>query len=658
MAEGRGRWLLSGMLIFWTWSTLMMSVRVWAKVNVKRWGTDDYFITAAYLVSTLDVAASFWAAQHGYGLTLSSVADSVHGQIEKALFAQQQLYIAAMTLCKVSAALFLVRLSASKSHTASALAVAVLAVVWGALSMIAVGLRGRLDRPWATVDGSSDMHIRWTIVEMLGIVIETLIFGVAFMLASGVHISWRKRSVLLAAFAVRLILIPIAIVRICFLAPHLNHDPTLTNVVPHIITEAALHFAVISASITSLRPFLRTLHLDYTVGSKGSREHATQSTGPLAGHSRNRSLLQSCNSVESGGDLCDVIADHFDNYDCAALAREAVPVEELVRSGEMHREAAHRKAKGLIHRRATYPTAETKVCRQLRDIILSRGVPGVCHWIKRIKILVKFSEENKPGPSDNVNVLIQGPRGPVNLLIKSVVEKPGLFSARASMLDAYGSECFFINELDGISLNVAEPMGRKSSAGSWLLEGITILAECYETNLHVRLDKHAHMDMWYQYSPENSPGQTITAFDLEYRDWGIPACLEINRLAYEFTLANEDWAGTWDKLAFKIGNSTEIQLGEALTLGSTKRGTIDLKKAFGKDTVDIRHLNRIQMLDAYGTNGNGDKWKFGITFNATCTSGPYEMVMNKYQSVDKWVGHLENQPAWHGSVAYSDWRAP
>lgn len=37
------------MMIFWTWSSLMMMVRVWAKVNVKRWGSDDYFVAAAFV---------------------------------------------------------------------------------------------------------------------------------------------------------------------------------------------------------------------------------------------------------------------------------------------------------------------------------------------------------------------------------------------------------------------------------------------------------------------------------------------------------------------------------------------------------------------------------------------------------------------------------
>jgi hypothetical protein len=47
--------------------------------------------------------------------------------------------------------------------------------------------------------------------------------------------------------------------------------------VPHIRTEIALHFSVISAPITSLRPFLRTFHLNYTVDSKGASKYGTRS---------------------------------------------------------------------------------------------------------------------------------------------------------------------------------------------------------------------------------------------------------------------------------------------------------------------------------------------------------------------------------------------
>lgn len=105
----------------------------------------------------MDVGASFWAAQRGYGLPLSMIPDSMHSQIAKALFSQQQFYILAMGLCKISATMFLICLSTSDTHTMPSYAVIVATVVWTVASMLVVCLRGKLDSPWSTMDGSWDM---------------------------------------------------------------------------------------------------------------------------------------------------------------------------------------------------------------------------------------------------------------------------------------------------------------------------------------------------------------------------------------------------------------------------------------------------------------------------------------------------------------------
>lgn len=65
--------------------------------------------------------------------------------------------------------------------------------------------------------------------------------------------------------------------RLYYLASSYNTDPTYTSIVPHIATEAALHFSVVSASITSLRPFLRSFHQDYTIDSKSASKHSVRS---------------------------------------------------------------------------------------------------------------------------------------------------------------------------------------------------------------------------------------------------------------------------------------------------------------------------------------------------------------------------------------------
>jgi hypothetical protein len=48
-ADNHGNWLLCAMLIIWVWSLLIFFVRVWAKLSVKRWGSEDYTVTVAFV---------------------------------------------------------------------------------------------------------------------------------------------------------------------------------------------------------------------------------------------------------------------------------------------------------------------------------------------------------------------------------------------------------------------------------------------------------------------------------------------------------------------------------------------------------------------------------------------------------------------------------
>jgi hypothetical protein len=62
-------------------------------------------------------------------------------------------------------------------------------------------------------------------------------------------------------------LIPVVVVRLFYLSPSENSEPTVTSIIPNIITEAALELCLISACITSLKPFLQPVHSGYMVTS-------------------------------------------------------------------------------------------------------------------------------------------------------------------------------------------------------------------------------------------------------------------------------------------------------------------------------------------------------------------------------------------------------
>lgn len=49
MVETRGPWLSSTTALFLVWAGLTLAVRVWAKLQIKKWGPDDYAVSVAYV---------------------------------------------------------------------------------------------------------------------------------------------------------------------------------------------------------------------------------------------------------------------------------------------------------------------------------------------------------------------------------------------------------------------------------------------------------------------------------------------------------------------------------------------------------------------------------------------------------------------------------
>ena len=64
--------------------------------------------------------------------------------------------------------------------------------------------------------------------------------------------------------------LPIIALRVWHLSPYKNADPTLPGLTSSIFTEAAMEGALILASITCLKPFLRPFHSGYFVGTANS----------------------------------------------------------------------------------------------------------------------------------------------------------------------------------------------------------------------------------------------------------------------------------------------------------------------------------------------------------------------------------------------------
>ncbi|EFY85039.1 hypothetical protein MAC_08922 [Metarhizium acridum CQMa 102] len=292
--ENHGNWLVCAMTIVWAWSTLIFFVRVWAKVTAKRWGAEDYTVSVAFLVSTMDIVAIMSAIHRGYGLPM----DLIAREDQLSLYAGQQLYIFISGLSKVSTALFVIHLAYSGPQNRPGYVLVGVSAIWTIGSMLVIALRGDPRRPWQTLVGTKTMYFRWIVVETTGLIVEIMLVLLSVSLVGSLQLKAQKRLVILSAFAARLLLIPLVAVRLWLLSPGVNTGSTDTSIAPSIITQFTLHFSVLSASITSLRPFLRTFHMDYKWDSKVTSKRNYSSTGYTTTGSSSKNVYGT--SLQSG----------------------------------------------------------------------------------------------------------------------------------------------------------------------------------------------------------------------------------------------------------------------------------------------------------------------------------------------------------------------
>ncbi|XWW96336.1 hypothetical protein V2A60_004309 [Cordyceps javanica] len=260
MEEVQGAWLASAMGIFFGWAFLAWLVRVWAKLRTKAWGLDDYAISGSLLAALLHIVFLFHAIAHGYGKPFHTLSASSITRVQTGLYLAQIFYIVSFGLCRVAAALFIAYISQAGPHIQPARLAAVVTVLWTVISLLAISIRGDRSRPWEVLDGSNDMFSRWLGTEITGIVIELVLWGIAAHLVWGIQLKLSRRIIIICAFGARLLVVPFVIARLVLLSPQINTGADRSATMADLVTEACVHFSIISGSATALKPLLTSFY--------------------------------------------------------------------------------------------------------------------------------------------------------------------------------------------------------------------------------------------------------------------------------------------------------------------------------------------------------------------------------------------------------------
>ncbi|KAM3545562.1 hypothetical protein ARSEF1564_001556 [Beauveria bassiana] len=255
-SDDHGPWLTLAMIIFLTWAILFYAVRLWAKLRIKTIGADDWAVTGALILSIACQGIMHSAVSKGYGKRSDSLSADALDSINKRIYIGQFFYIVSVGLTRVASAFLVEQVAQHGPHTRPARMLAGLSGTWALLCLLMTAIRPPFSSPWIAVDGGRTMFWRWLAIEIGGLVVEIALWALVIRLVWSLQMQLSKRSLIVAVFGFRLLLLPIVITRLYYLAPSNNDDLNQSSIIAAIYTAAALQFSIVATSFTALKPFL------------------------------------------------------------------------------------------------------------------------------------------------------------------------------------------------------------------------------------------------------------------------------------------------------------------------------------------------------------------------------------------------------------------
>ncbi|OAA69825.1 hypothetical protein ISF_03095 [Cordyceps fumosorosea ARSEF 2679] len=300
-----------------TWSVLVLAIRLFIRLRLTGpFGSDDAAASLATFIAACQTATTLYSVREGVGVRYNDAyRDSMDAGL-KAYYASTILYIMALCPAKASMSLLISRVSrqAADKHLLATRIVTAIILAWGLASIFIVAFQCGSARPW---DLSAPGHCpnlfpRWLVVEVLSLVIELLISGLAFSLVLDLDMAVRTKLIVIFAFSAQLLVaIPVSyrlvLLRDAATRPdrHASGPPVMFALAdPTVVTQVVMHFSVMAATFPCFRQFLQAFNNDFGATTKmgtDDERSGDRSQGVRSSNSYAMSALRSRGEASGGG---------------------------------------------------------------------------------------------------------------------------------------------------------------------------------------------------------------------------------------------------------------------------------------------------------------------------------------------------------------------
>lgn len=264
--DKRGLIVVTGASVLaFVWSCSL--IRLWLRWQLKQWRWDDWWLSAATVLDTVQTAIILHLVTLGLGAPQDNMSLAQRERLGREGFATQILYIFVILTSKLSVLFLHLRLSPGGWHRVAVWVILVLSCIWAVLSVILVAIPCNPIQVVTRPQTCTNRWPKWLIISVLDIVTEFLIFTTAVQLVYYLNMRLSAKILVILAFSARLPVVALASVRLHYLHQRINGSYTFEYLVA---TQWQMGYAIMSCTITGMGPFLKPFENEHVSTTKSN----------------------------------------------------------------------------------------------------------------------------------------------------------------------------------------------------------------------------------------------------------------------------------------------------------------------------------------------------------------------------------------------------
>lgn len=173
------------------------------------------------------------------------------------IYATDIIFLFSIWSGKLSVSLLFARLAKESNKVRIGSGLTMLISVFSIISIFSVALRSNVSQPWVYQgDSAASTLARWIATGAMSVVTDIIVTILTIHLVWKLQMGSKPKSIVITAFALRLFVAPVTIVRLVSLSAVRADDLSFTYTLPEAMTQLEMYSNLIATTLPCLRVFL------------------------------------------------------------------------------------------------------------------------------------------------------------------------------------------------------------------------------------------------------------------------------------------------------------------------------------------------------------------------------------------------------------------